>query len=102
MKLCKNEIFFSLKVVCNEEGGGRKVANIRNKSRSWRSRFVCRLISVLFDFNLFLLLPSKAQFIGNDLMNRQNAAFGSTVFFLLQRALPIDAPNHLALVGDVL
>jgi hypothetical protein len=34
-------------------------------------------------------------------MNRQNAETWYKVFFsLLQRALPIDAPNHPALLGD--
>jgi hypothetical protein len=59
--------------------------------------------AVIFQYIIYFWLPpSKAQFIGHVLMNRQNAAFGSMVFFLLKRALPIDASNHLALVGDVL
>jgi hypothetical protein len=49
----------------------------------------------------FRFPPSKSKFIGHVLMNRQNAVTWYTVFFsLLQRALPIDAPNHPALLGD--
>ncbi len=58
--------------------------------------FSCRL-----HFNVFPFPPSKPKLIGNVLMNRHNAAPWYINFFsLLQRALPIDAPIHPALLGD--
>ncbi len=51
-------------------------------------------------FNVFPFPPSKPKFIGDVLMNRQNAAARRIFFSLLYRALPIDATNHPALVGD--
>jgi hypothetical protein len=54
-----------------------------------------------FNFNVFPFPPSKSKLIGDVLMNRQNGATCYIVFFsLLQRALPIDATNHPALLGD--
>jgi hypothetical protein len=53
---------------------------------------------VVFDFNLFPVPLSKAKSIGDVLTSRQNAAIRSKVFFLC--LLPIDAPNHRALLGD--
>jgi hypothetical protein len=42
--------------------------------------------AVVFDFNLFPVPTSKSQFIGNVLMNRQNAAIRSMVSFLFYNA----------------
>jgi hypothetical protein len=57
--------------------------------------------AVIFDLNLFPVPPSKANSIGDVLTNRQNAATWHLFFSsLLQRALPIDAPNHPALLGN--
>ncbi len=57
--------------------------------------------AVVFDFIYFRFRPSKAKWIGNGLPNRQKAAIRSMVFFSsLYRALPIDAANHPASLGD--
>jgi hypothetical protein len=81
-----------------------KMANIQNGSRTMAIK-VCFSFNfaVVFDFQLFPVPPSKAKSIGDVLTNRtnrQNAATWYMVFSLLQRALPIDAPNHPALLGD--
>jgi hypothetical protein len=54
--------------------------------------------AVGFDFNLFPVPPSKAKSIG-DVFTKGKTRQLATWFFL-QRALPIDAPNHHALRGD--
>ena len=56
--------------------------------------------AVVFDFNVFPFPPSKQKLIGDVPMNRQNAAVRRIFFSLLYRALPIDAPNHPASLGD--
>jgi hypothetical protein len=45
---------------------------------------------VVFNYGAFPFLQSKSKLIGDVLMNTQNAYC----------TLPIDAPNHPALVGD--
>ncbi len=90
----------SLKVVCKKRAG--KVANVRNRSRTVAIE-VCLSFSlaVISNFNVFPFPPSKPKLIGDVPMNRQNAAARRKFFFsLLYRALPIDAPNHPASLGD--
>jgi hypothetical protein len=43
--------------------------------------------AVVFDFNLFPVLPSRAKSIGDVLTNRQNAATWNLFFFLFYNAL---------------
>jgi hypothetical protein len=54
------------------------MANGHNRSRTVTIE-VCVLFNfpIIFDFNLFPAPPNKAQFIGNVLLNRQNAAISS-------------------------
>jgi hypothetical protein len=57
--------------------------------------------AVVFDFNVFPFPPSKPKLIGDVPMNRQNAAAQRIFFFsLLYRAVPIDATNRPAPLGD--
>ncbi len=59
------------------------MANIRNGSRTVAIEVCVPFnFAVVFDFNLFPVPTSKSQFIGNVLMNRQNAAIRSMFFFL--------------------
>jgi hypothetical protein len=58
------------------------------------------LFSSRLHFNVFPFLPSKSKLIGDVLMNRQRGSLVQVFFSLLQRALPIDAPYHPALLGD--
>ncbi len=51
-----------------------------------RSRTVAIEVCFSFDFNLFLVSPSRAKLIGDVRMNRQNAAIRSMVFFLFYNA----------------
>jgi hypothetical protein len=87
-----------LKVVCNEKGrGAGKVANVCKRSRTVAIEVCVSFnFAVVFDFNLFLVPPSKVHFIGNVHMNRLHAAIRSMVFSPLYCVFPIDAPNHLA------
>jgi hypothetical protein len=67
----------------------------------WRSRCVLSFnLPVDINFNVYPFPPSKSKLIGDVLLKRQNAATWYIVFSLLQRALPIDATNHPALLGD--
>jgi hypothetical protein len=54
------------------------MANGHKRSRTVTIE-VCVLFNfpIIFDFNLFPVPPNKAQFIGNVLLNRQNAAISS-------------------------
>jgi hypothetical protein len=63
------------------------VANVRNSFRTVAIE-VCLLLNfaVVFDLNLFPVPTSKAQFIGNVLMNRQNVEIRSIVFILFYNA----------------
>ncbi len=75
--------------------GAEKMANVLNGSRTDAMEvFFSSNFAVVFDFNIFPVLPSKAKSIGKVLTNRQNAAI--RFFSLLYRELPIDAPNHPA------
>ncbi len=70
----------------------KKEGGPRSGKRSHGSRSVAIEFSVpfnyavVFDFNLFPVPTSKSQFIGNVLMNRQNAAIRSMVSFLFYNA----------------
>ncbi len=77
------------------------MANVSNRPQTMAIE-VCFSFhfAFVFDFNLFPVPPSKAKSIGDVHTNRQNAATWYLFFSLLQRALPIDAPNHPALLGD--
>ncbi len=78
-----------LKVVCNEkEGGAEKMANVGNGSETMAVE-VCFSFNfaVVFYFNLYPVLPSKAKSIGDVLMNRQNAATWYLFFFLFYKAM---------------
>ncbi len=55
--------------------------------------------AVVFDFNVYPFPPSKPKLIGDVPMNRQNAAV-HIFFSLLYPAVPIDATNHPASLGD--
>jgi hypothetical protein len=58
------------------------MANVRNGSRTEAIEVFFPLnFAVVFDFNIFPVLPSKAKSIGKVITNRQNAAIRSTVFF---------------------
>ncbi len=82
--ILKWEVAKSLNVVCivMSKKGIEKMANVRNRSRTMAIE-VCFSFNfaVVFDFNLFLVLPSKAKAIGYVLMNRQNTTIISTWFF---------------------
>ncbi len=56
--------------------------------------------TVVFDFMYFRFRPSKAKSIGNVRMTRQNAVLRFMFFSPLLCALPIDALNHFALLGN--
>ncbi len=59
-------------------GRGGKMANGRNRSRTVTIEVCVSFnIAIIFDFNLFPVPLNKAQFIGNVLVNRQNAAISS-------------------------
>ncbi len=77
------------------------MANVRNRSRTVAIE-VCLSFNlvVISNFNVFPFPPSKQKLIGDVPMNRQNAAVRRIFFSLLYRALPIDAPNHPASLGD--
>jgi hypothetical protein len=81
-----------LKVVYNEKGGGGGGRGREGGKCSqqfviglgpWRSRFVCRLI-LLSSLILicFRVRQVNINFLGNVLMNRQNAAIGPWFYFI--------------------
>jgi hypothetical protein len=78
--------------------GGKRSQKVSDRG-DWGLSFNFAVVS---DFNLFPVPPSEAQFTDNVLMNRQNVANRSMVFFsfITLIAYSIEAPNHLALVGD--
>ncbi len=78
------------------------MANVRNRSRTVAIEVRLSFNSVaISNFNVFPFPPSKPKLIGDVPINRQNAATRRIFFFsLLYRALPIDAPNHPAPLGD--
>jgi hypothetical protein len=58
---------------------------------------------VVFDLQIFPVPPSKAKFNRRCPHEKEKRGNLELVFFsLLQCALPIDAPNHPALLGDAL
>jgi hypothetical protein len=77
------------------------MANVLNGSRTVTIKVSFSFnFAVVFDFQLFPVPASKAKPIGDVLTNRQNAATWYIFFSPLLRAMPIDAPNHPALLGD--
>jgi hypothetical protein len=60
------------------------------------------LFSSRLYFNVFPVPPIKSKLIGDVLRIGKMRQLRTCFFSLLQRALPIDAPNHPALLGDAL
>ncbi len=78
-----------LKVVCNENQGGsgrwHTFGTYRSQTVAMEVCFPFKF-AIVFDFIHFRFRPSKAKSIGNVLTNRQSAALGSMIFFLLYNA----------------
>jgi hypothetical protein len=61
-----------------------KVTYVSNRSLTLAIEVCLTFIfDIVFDFKVFPVPPSKAQFIGNDLMNGQNTAISPCFFSLL-------------------
>jgi hypothetical protein len=79
----------SVHCAIKKKGGGGREGGKRSQCVSVRGdRGLCVPFNfaVVFDFNLFPVPTSKSQFIGNVLMNRQNAAIRSMASFLFYNA----------------